>query len=188
MHLNLIEDLQERAKHLHDVIQKKKWMRKMLRAWYTIIEEDFSDGDDHGNQGDGIGDRMEIEGTHEDLESQKSHIESLDDPTLTSNTIHQMVTGQNHKFDAIFDQTTNVVKISHDDVCDEDDAIEMFLDSLNNHDEEDNVHLQLMEEDVIDVCQNHVIEIINEDTHIKELNKQQINVLTLNNVNDALLL
>lgn len=69
LHLNLIEDLQERVKHLHDVIQKKKFMRKILRAWSTLVEEDeLSDGDDHYYHWDGI-EMLESMGTKEDLES-----------------------------------------------------------------------------------------------------------------------
>ena len=91
LHLNLIEDLQERVKHLHDVIQKKKFMRKILRAWSTLVEEDeLSDGDDHYYHWDGI-EMLESMGTKEDLESQKSQIVSLDSPNSTSTNSNELI-------------------------------------------------------------------------------------------------
>ena len=77
------------------------------------------------DQGDGLGDMMEIEGRHEELETHKKHKESQDDPTLTSSTIHQMVEGHNHEFDAFFDEKINF-EVSHKDVCEEDDVVENF--------------------------------------------------------------
>ena len=78
LHLHLLEDLQERAQHLHYVVDKKKWMRKIMRAWYTLIEDGIHEkdeyDDDHYDLRDEIEDRVKIEVRREDLESQKSEI------------------------------------------------------------------------------------------------------------------
>ena len=118
----------------------------------------------NNDQGDGLGDGMEIEGMHEDLETHKRHIESQENPTLTSSTIHQMVESHKHKFDAFFDETINF-EVSHEDVCGEDDNIEVdakcgYHDEFEIHEHNDCLFLENVMHEHKEINQPYELDVV----------------------------